>query len=74
MSNDRVSSSSAGTLAPASAFVVHLSVRGTEAPELVQGRIEHVVSGRSAHFASSAELIGFMQQTLQHEAEPELRG
>jgi hypothetical protein len=80
MSNHRISSSASAPnacsapLTAASAFVVHLTARGAEAPGLVQGRIEHVVSGRSAHFATEAELIGFMQQTLQHESEPELRG
>jgi hypothetical protein len=74
MSNDGIASSHAAPLTAATAFVVHLAVHGTGVPEQVQGRIEHVVSGRSTHFASSAELIGFMRQTLLHEAEPEFRG
>src|SRR5258707_649134 len=47
-----------------SAFVVHLVAIGMDTPETIQGRIEHITSGRSMRFASSSELIGFMQQTL----------
>jgi hypothetical protein len=38
----------------------------TDTPESIQGRIEHVLSGRSTRFASMAELIGFVQQVLRH--------
>lgn len=72
MSNDRTSNRHSAASA-ASAFVVHLTVDETEALGIVQGRVEHVMSGRWARFASTAEMIGFMRQTLQHEAEAELR-
>jgi len=44
-----------------SAFVVHLSAADKEAPEAVSGRIEHITSGKSARFATVAELLGFMR-------------
>jgi hypothetical protein len=47
-----------------SAFVVHLVATGTDAPEVVRGRVEHISSGRWTRFTSVAELIGFMRQTL----------
>ena len=51
-------------LCPQSAFVVHLTTTDAEKPETLLGRVEHVSSGRSRHFGSTAELVGFMRQTL----------
>ncbi len=51
-------------LAPDWAFVVQLR-RGTAlSPKTVQGRIEHIVSGKATLFASVAELLAFMEQVV----------
>ncbi|HYD49421.1 MAG TPA: hypothetical protein VEB21_13790 [Terriglobales bacterium] len=44
------------------AFVVHLTDGTTD--DQAHGRVEHVRSGRAAHFDSMHELLRFMQQTL----------
>ncbi len=69
MTNDRIPNPHGAPLSASSAFVVHLTDRAMDTPERIQGRIEHVSSGRSMHFASSAELIGFMQQALLQSAD-----
>jgi hypothetical protein len=46
------------------AFVVHLTDGGDAADEQAHGRVEHVRTGRSAHFDSLQELLRFMRQTL----------
>jgi len=46
------------------AFVVHLTAAGVDPPEIVRGRIEHISSGQWTRFASVAELVAFMRQTL----------
>jgi hypothetical protein len=46
------------------AFVVHLRVNSDVAQGQLAGRVEHVVSGQSAHFASLEELLAFIAQTL----------
>jgi len=64
MTNDRIPDTNRAPLSAKSAFVVHLTAAATDTSETIQGRIEHIPSGRATRFASSAELIGFMQQTL----------
>lgn len=50
-------------LAPESAFVVHLAK-----VDSMRGRVEHVTSGRALRFDSTAELVQFMQQTIEDSA------
>src|SRR5262249_43308313 len=57
----------AGQQAPLSvhyAFVVHLRVNAEVTQGRVAGRVEHVASGQSAHFASLDELLAFMGRVL----------
>jgi hypothetical protein len=57
----------AGRQAPISvhhAFVVHFRVDSEVALGRVAGRVEHVASGRSTHFASLEELLAFMGRVL----------
>ena len=61
MENDRSSTDEHQPLSPDAAFVVHLVT--TDAPEIVRGRIEHIVSGQWTRFASAAELVRFMRIT-----------
>ena len=70
MKDDRVPTAYTTAPTAGSAFVVHLAIAATDTLEAVQGRIEHITSGRSMRFASAAELIAFMQQILRHGAEP----
>ena len=54
-------------LAPLSvhhAFVVHFRVNSEVAQGRVSGRVEHVASGQSTHFASLEELLAFMARVL----------
>ena len=53
-------------LLPERAFVVHLRDRGSPdgASAEISGRVEHVVSGRSAEFRTLAELSRFMKQMM----------
>ena len=64
MKTDRTPTVRAVPLSAESAFVVHLTATAMDSPDIVEGRIEHISSGRCVRFASLAELIGFMQQTL----------
>jgi len=51
-------------LSPRRAFVVQFrEAAGTES-DTFAGRVEHVVSGRAAHFNSARQLTGFMRQVL----------
>jgi len=68
MTNDWIPFDHGAPLPAKSAFVVHLAADVGLAPEAMHGRIEHVVSGRAIRFASAADLIGFMQQTLAQDA------
>jgi len=47
---------------PAAAFVVHLAL---DPAEDLLGRVEHVVSGCAARFASPQELLAFMRRVLE---------
>jgi hypothetical protein len=52
-------------LLPERAFVVEFSSGGGTAPEHhLSGRVEHVVSGQAARFASAGELLEFVQGVL----------
>jgi hypothetical protein len=46
------------------AFVVHFRVNSDVTQGRLAGRVEHVVSGQSVHFASLEELLAFMAQVL----------
>jgi hypothetical protein len=46
------------------AFVVHFRVNSNVARGRLTGRVEHVVSGQSAHFDSLEELLAFIDQVL----------
>jgi hypothetical protein len=46
------------------AFVVHFRVNSEVAQGRVAGRVEHVASGQSSHFASLEELLAFMGRVL----------
>jgi hypothetical protein len=46
------------------AFVVHFRVNSDVAQGRVAGRIEHVISGQAAHFASLEELLAFIARVL----------
>jgi hypothetical protein len=51
-------------LLPERAFVVEFSGDGTARDEHLSGRVEHVVSGQAARFASAGELLEFVQGVL----------
>jgi hypothetical protein len=44
--------------------VIHLTDLAGEPGTQARGRVEHVTTGRSAHFDSVDELLRFMRQTL----------
>jgi hypothetical protein len=46
------------------AFVVHFRVNSDVSLGRLAGRVEHVVSGQSAHFASLEELLAFIARML----------
>ncbi len=46
------------------AFVVHFRVNSDVAQGRMAGRVEHVVSGQAAHFASLEELLAFIARVL----------
>ena len=45
-------------------FVVHFRMSTDIAQGRIEGRVEHVVSGRATHFASLEELLAFMARIL----------
>jgi hypothetical protein len=51
-------------LAPERAFVVQLRSGPESAPAQMQGRVEHVASGRTLQFGSTAELLDFLLRAL----------
>ena len=51
-------------LSSEAAFVVHLTAGPPDGPDALQGRVEHVRSGQSARFGSTADLVSFMQRVL----------
>jgi hypothetical protein len=46
------------------AFVVHLSTRDGHRRRRFSGRVEHLSSGKSAHFSSLRELLTFLDSFL----------
>jgi hypothetical protein len=56
-------------LSPDWAFVVQLREGTPLTPEGMQGRIEHVVSGKATHFHSLEEARAFMERVLRKEGE-----
>ena len=51
-------------LPPERAFVVQLSAHAEIGTHELAGRVEHVTTGESAHFASLAELLAFIGRLL----------
>lgn len=51
-------------LLPERAFVVQLRAGSSLAADALQGRIEHVTSGKASNFASLAEVLAFMRRVL----------
>jgi hypothetical protein len=51
------------------AFVVHLRPEARPEEGRLAGRVEHVSSGRSAHFGSLAELLAFLGRVLRNRRE-----
>ena len=46
------------------AFVVHFRLSTDIARGQIEGRVKHVVSGQSTHFASLEELLAFIARVL----------
>ena len=57
-----------GQLSPRRAFVVQFREGADRAPDLFAGRVEHIVTGSTAHFHSTRELTRFMRQMLKANA------
>lgn len=57
-----------GSLPAHRAFVVHFGAAGRR--RRFSGRVEHLASGRSAHFTSLRALLAFMGQLLDAPREP----
>jgi hypothetical protein len=51
------------------AFVVHFRTSSNVAHGQIAGRVEHVVSGQSAHFDSLEDLLAFMARVLTQQQE-----
>lgn len=51
-------------LSPDGAFVVQFGARSDPAAGQAAGRVEHVQSGRAAHFASVGDLLAFISHVL----------
>ena len=51
-------------LSPQRAFVVQFRVGTDTEPETFTGRVEHMISGRSAHFSAAKELLAFLRRVL----------
>ena len=61
MSQDRVEQA---PLSVHRAFVVHFRENNDVAQRQMSGRVEHVVSGQSAHFVSLEKLLDFIARML----------
>lgn len=61
----------ASPLLPQRAFVVHFRAATNIEAGMVTGRVEHVLSGRTAHFESLAHLLAFVHEILTAEAASE---
>lgn len=55
-------------LLPDRAFVVQLREATPLAADSLQGRIEHVTSGKASNFASFDEVLAFMRRVLDETA------
>jgi hypothetical protein len=51
-------------LSPARAFVVQFREQADGADKGFTGRVEHMLSGRAARFASAEELLAFLEHEL----------
>ena len=51
------------------AFVVHFRLSTNITQGRVEGRVEHVVSGQTAHFASLEEQLAFVARVLTQQRE-----
>lgn len=58
------------TLPPNFAFVVQFT-DGSLCEAMFSGRVEHVISGRSARFESEQQLLQFMHNVLDQVSQPE---
>jgi hypothetical protein len=67
---DQKGASSQPTLPAWKAFVVQFSREADSPSGTFSGRIEHLSSGRRAHFASSDELVAIMARLLGELGEP----
>jgi len=56
------------------AFVVHFRTSTDIARGLTSGRVEHVVSGQTTHFASLEELLAFIARVLETVPGPPQQG
>ena len=56
-------------LSPDLTFVLHLDTHARP-PRHAAGRIEHVTSGRIAHFTSLAELLAFLAEVVRDQVDP----
>jgi hypothetical protein len=54
----------ASSLSVHRAFVVHFGTGGGPRRHRFQGRVEHLSSGRTAHFSSLGQLLGFVGAIL----------
>lgn len=61
-------------LSPYWAFVVHFRTSTAIEAGQISGRVEHVISGHSTHFASLDELVAFMARELERLAAPDKGG
>ena len=72
---DRSTAADVPALLPERAFVVEFSSDGTTArDDDLSGRVEHVVSGQAARFASAGELLEFVQGVLRARKPTRKRG
>lgn len=55
------------------AFVVHLAPAASDARRRFRGRVEHLTSGRTAHFTSLDALLGFFAASLAADGVPPRR-
>ena len=63
----------ASTLSVHRAFVVHFGIGGGPRRRRFHGRVEHLSSGRAAHFSSLERLLGFIDAILDGSEPPALR-
>lgn len=64
----------AAPLSPHWAFVVQLREGTPLSPQGIQGRVEHITSGRVADFTSLAVLMRFIEEVLTPPVDPDAHG